>query len=146
MPPLVEIRDLRIAFGATQAVRGIDLALEESEVLGLVGESGSGKGNRTFDSRPSATLSPGLRTDPVWRDRASPAAPPRTSSTSCSRIRARFISHDLAVVVMRFVESGPVREGLTRPQHEYTRSLLAAVLTLRTDRDQPMAIVGNAAK
>ena len=61
-----------------------------------------------------------------------------------------FISHDLAVVgqvasrvaVMRhgvIVESGKVRDVLTRPQHDYTRSLLAAVPTLRTDRNQPLA-------
>jgi peptide/nickel transport system ATP-binding protein len=63
-----------------------------------------------------------------------------------------FISHDLAVVgevagriaVMRagqIVETGAVRDVLTRPQHDYTRSLLAAVPTLRTDRDQPLAVV-----
>ena len=63
-----------------------------------------------------------------------------------------FISHDLAVVaqvadrvaVMRagqIVESGPVRQVLTQPQHEYTRSLLAAVPTLRTDRNRPLAMV-----
>jgi peptide/nickel transport system ATP-binding protein len=43
MGALLEIRDLRINFGATQAVAGVDLYLEEGEVLGLVGESGSGK-------------------------------------------------------------------------------------------------------
>jgi peptide/nickel transport system ATP-binding protein len=65
-----------------------------------------------------------------------------------------FISHDLAVVgqvasrvaVMRageIVETGLVRSVMTRPQHEYTRSLLAAVPTLRTDRNQPLAMVGD---
>jgi peptide/nickel transport system ATP-binding protein len=65
-----------------------------------------------------------------------------------------FISHDLAVVgqvasrvaVMRageIVETGRVREVLTRPRHEYTRSLLAAVPTLRTDRNQPLAMIAG---
>src|SRR6202012_3358854 len=56
-----------------------------------------------------------------------------------------FISHDLAVVgqvasrvaVMRhgkIVETGPVNEVLTRPQHEYTRNLLASVPTMQTDQ------------
>jgi peptide/nickel transport system ATP-binding protein len=63
-----------------------------------------------------------------------------------------FISRDLAVVgqvasrvaVMReghVVETGPSQELLTAPEHAYTRSLLAAVPTLRTDRSRPLAIV-----
>ena len=62
-----------------------------------------------------------------------------------------FISHDLAVVgqvagrvaVMRageVVETGPSARLLTAPQHAYTRSLLAAVPTLRSDRDRPLAV------
>jgi peptide/nickel transport system ATP-binding protein len=64
-----------------------------------------------------------------------------------------FISHDLAVVgqvasrvvVMRageVVETGPCARLLTAPQHAYTRSLLAAVPTLRTDRNRPLAMIG----
>jgi peptide/nickel transport system ATP-binding protein len=63
-----------------------------------------------------------------------------------------FISHDLAVVgqvasrvaVMRkgeVVEAGPAEQLLTRPEHAYTRSLLAAVPTLRTNRNRPLAMI-----
>jgi peptide/nickel transport system ATP-binding protein len=65
-----------------------------------------------------------------------------------------FISHDLAVVgevasrvaVMRageIVETGPSRQLLTAPQHPYTKSLLAAVPTLHTDRSRPLAMVAG---
>jgi oligopeptide/dipeptide ABC transporter ATP-binding protein len=44
---LLEIESLRIEFpgeeGTLAAVKGVDLALEQGEILGLVGESGSGK-------------------------------------------------------------------------------------------------------
>jgi len=65
-----------------------------------------------------------------------------------------FVSHDLAVVgdvadrvaVMRngeIVETGPCMELLQRPHHAYTQSLLAAVPTLRTDREKPLAMVAK---
>ncbi len=45
--PLVEIRNLCVEFqtarGIMRAVDGLDLAIEEGEVVGVVGESGSGK-------------------------------------------------------------------------------------------------------
>ena len=43
MASLLCIRELKIRFGASEAVRGIDFYIDEGEVLGLVGESGSGK-------------------------------------------------------------------------------------------------------
>lgn len=61
-----------------------------------------------------------------------------------------FISHDLAVVsqvadkvaVMqhgRIVEQAPASELFSRPQHPYTRRLLAAAPTMTTARDVPLA-------
>ncbi|GMV47170.1 MAG: ABC transporter ATP-binding protein [Pseudomonadota bacterium] len=40
---LLEVRDLRVAFGRFPAVDGVDFALGAGELLGIVGESGSGK-------------------------------------------------------------------------------------------------------
>jgi peptide/nickel transport system ATP-binding protein len=67
-----------------------------------------------------------------------------------------FISHDLAVVsqvadrvaVMRgglLLEQAPRTEIFRAPLHPYTRSLLGAVPTMRTELDQPLAMVGPGA-
>ncbi len=283
MSRLLEIRDLHVWFGATEAVRGIDFGLDDGEVLGLVGESGSGKSATALALM--GLLGPAARvTGSIgWRERSGPSnseasghpvtvnlleqpvgamrklrgreiamifQEPMTAlnpvmtigrqvaecvqahAPSCTRGEARkraiaaleevaipdvaarfgdyphqfsggqrqriliamalinrprlliadepttaldvtvqaqilallkelqqqyglamlFISHDLAVVgqvagrmaVMRsgqVVETGPSAKLLTAPEHAYTRSLLRAVPTLRTDREQPLAML-----
>jgi ABC-type glutathione transport system ATPase component len=41
--PLLELRDLEVGYSGRPVVRGVRLAVERGETLGLVGESGSGK-------------------------------------------------------------------------------------------------------
>jgi peptide/nickel transport system ATP-binding protein len=268
MLPLIELRDLHIHFGATRAVDGISLQLDEGEVLGLVGESGSGKsatalailgllgptaqvsGQILFKStevngnsearidllrqpaavlrrlrgkeismifqEPMTALNPVMPIgrqvaecvsahSPTWTGKEArrkaiaalesvsiPEAARRYSDyphqfsggqlprfliadepttaldvTVQAQILALlgdlqrrhglamlFISHDLAVVgqvasrvaVMRagkVVETGDCVRLLTSPQHPYTRRLLAAVPSLRSDRTKPLAMVDS---
>lgn len=41
--PVVEMRNIKKNFAAVQALRGVDLALRQNEVLGLVGDNAAGK-------------------------------------------------------------------------------------------------------
>jgi D-xylose transport system ATP-binding protein len=41
--PLVEMRDIRVAYGGVHAVDGVTVTLNEGEVVGLVGGNGAGK-------------------------------------------------------------------------------------------------------
>ena len=274
MGALLEIRNLQISFGATQAARGVSLCVDEGEVLGLVGESGSGKSTVALAipgllsdaarvdgqilwhgaeveidlaKQPQAALrqvrgrqiamifqEPMTALNPVMsigrqvaecaeahncsltarqakrmaiaaleevaipdvarrygdyahqfsggqrqriliamalinRPRLLIADEPTTALdvTVQAQILALlkdlqrehglamlFISHDLAVVgqiagrvaVMRgglVLETGACAKVLTNPEHAYTKSLLAAVPTLKTDRDKPLAMVAH---
>jgi peptide/nickel transport system ATP-binding protein len=68
------------------------------------------------------------------------------------RLAVLFISHDLGVVsrvaervavmyVGEIVEMGPVAEIFSAARHSYTRGLISAIPTLKTDRTRPLAIV-----
>ena len=43
MPPLLEIRNLHKRFHGVEVLKGVDLALNEREVVSIIGSSGSGK-------------------------------------------------------------------------------------------------------
>jgi len=42
-PPVLEVRDLRVRYGAIEALRGINLAVGAGQVVALIGANGAGK-------------------------------------------------------------------------------------------------------
>jgi dipeptide transport system ATP-binding protein len=112
---LVEIRNLSVHFGSLVAVDGIDLTLEEGEVLGIVGESGSGKSvtslalmgligfpgvvsadRLAFDGRDLMGVSPRQRRRIVGKDMAMIFQEPMTSLNPCFTVGFQ-ITEQLAV-------------------------------------------------
>ena len=100
----IEAHGLRKAFGATIALQGIDLRVEEGCILGLIGPNGAGK---TTALRAIAGLLPitdgSIRLDDtLWDEpprtfRSADHRPiPRTSTSRCRTSRARRATHSSA--------------------------------------------------
>ena len=104
--PLVEVVNLSVEFGAEgsafRAVAGVDMTIDEREVVGIVGESGSGKSvtmlalmglisfpgrikadRMTFNGIDLATLKPSARRRLIGKDMAMVFQEPMTSLNPC---------------------------------------------------------------
>ncbi|MDZ7370726.1 MAG: ATP-binding cassette domain-containing protein, partial [candidate division KSB1 bacterium] len=59
----IQIRNLRVSYGAHEAIKGISFDVYENEILGIIGPAQSGKStflkvlNRTIEFIPSARVS-----------------------------------------------------------------------------------------
>jgi dipeptide transport system ATP-binding protein len=88
---LLEVENLRVTFGAFQAVDGVGLRLDAGEVLGIVGESGSGKS-------VTALALMGLIDEPGRVDAARLQFDGRDLLTMHERDRRQMLGRDIAMI------------------------------------------------
>ena len=129
--PLLEMKNLRVEFGAASApfiaVDGLDLAIEQGEVVGIVGESGSGKSvtslalmglidfpgrvsaeRMTFDGRDLLAMGDKERRTLLGKDIAMIFQDPMSSLNPC------FTVADQLVETLRVHEGGSKKELRSR--------------------------------
>src|SRR5580698_6078644 len=84
--PLLQVRDLRVEFGAHAAISGVTFDLRAGETVGLVGESGSGKSTL---ARAILRLVHANRGSVLWRGR---------DLLTCDAKELRRLRRDLQIV------------------------------------------------
>ena len=68
-PPIVEVEDLRLAYGTTEVLHGVSFTVARHEIFAVIGPAQSGKTsllrclNRTTDFIPGATVTGSVRID-----------------------------------------------------------------------------------
>jgi len=80
--PLLEIRGLRAAYGKIEALKGVDLDINNGEIVALIGANGAGKSTlmMTIFGKPRRSTRTGASGDRRTRSGRSTTPPPRTSS------------------------------------------------------------------
>ena len=68
-PPVIEVEDLRLAYGAREVLHGISFAIQRHEIFGVIGPAQSGKTtllrclNRTIEHAGNVTMTGTVRVD-----------------------------------------------------------------------------------
>ena len=79
--PILEVRDLRVSYGAIEALKGISVKLNAGEIVTLIGANGAGKSTTL---RTIMGLVPPRRGDPRRQEAGVPA------QTQCPRAGFRL--------------------------------------------------------
>ena len=135
------MRGIRKAFGATQALDGVDLAVAPGEICGLVGQNGAGK------STLMAVLSGALQADggTMTIDGATyaPRSPVEARRAGVAMIYQELsLAPDLTVMENMLLGAEPVRLGLIDWTAMRTRAA-AALAQLGREDIAPEAIAGD---
>jgi branched-chain amino acid transport system ATP-binding protein len=95
-PPLLTVEQLRVAYGRTEAVKGIDLAVRQGQVVCLIGANGAGK-TTTMRALSGLTRASGGRIGFAGRD-ITRLAPSQIAATGLLQVpEGRQVFPDLTV-------------------------------------------------
>ena len=138
---MFEMRGVRKAFGATQALDGVDLSVTAGEICGLVGQNGAGKS--TLMAILAGALEPDAGTMAIDGRPYAPASPIEARRAGVAMIYQELsIAPDLTVMENLLLGAEPMRRGLVDWPAMRTRSA-AALSQLGHDDIAPDAMAGD---
>ena len=136
-----EMRGIRKAFGATQALDGVDLWVASGEICGLVGQNGAGKS--TLMAVLSGALQPDAGTMTIDGRPYAPRSPIEARRAGVAMIYQELsLAPDLTVMENLLLGAEPVRRGLL-DWRAMRATASAALAQLGHDDIAPDAIVGD---
>src|SRR3954470_11441439 len=104
------MRGIRKAFGATQALDGVDLSVAAGEICGLVGQNGAGKS--TLMAVLSGALQPDAGTMTIDGRPYAPRSPIEARRAGVAMIYQELsLAPDLTVMENMLLGAEPVRRG-----------------------------------
>jgi ribose transport system ATP-binding protein len=135
------MRGIRKAFGATQALDGVDLSVAAGEICGLVGQNGAGKS--TLMAVLSGALRPDAGSMTLDGRPYAPASPIEARRAGVAMIYQELaLAPDLSVMENMLLGAEPVRGGLLDWRSMRTQASLA-LAQLGHDEISPDAIAGD---
>ena len=135
------MRGIRKAFGATQALDGVDLSVAPGEICGLVGQNGAGKS--TLMAVLSGALLPDAGTMTIDGARYAPRSPIEARRAGVAMIYQELsLAPDLTVMENLLLGAEPTRRGLL-DWRAMRATASAALAQLGHDAIRPDATVGD---
>lgn len=90
--PLVELRDIRAAYGGIEVLHGVDLEIPAGKVVALLGPNGAGKSTtlNVLCGLMAPTAGQVLITGPQHEPESEPMCWPAPASLRCQKVRESF--------------------------------------------------------
>ena len=143
-PAMIDARDIRKAFGATQVLRGVSLQLAKGEVVAVIGPSGSGKSTFLRCLNHLETIDSGsievegrmlVTTDPGGKCAYAPEAEVRNICRKMGMVFQHFNLFPHLTVLENIIEAPMIVQRASREQAIARAEKLLAKVGLSSKRD-----------